>query len=403
MNKTHVYKKIILIEKELDRYCLDSKHLSLLSGISGLPVFYLVLFQLTKKKLYLKKIDAVIIRIFDVLNNGNYGVSYCNGLAGVAHMLNFLLEHKVIEDSMRSNLDFFDNILADIALKNTQSVDDADFLHGAFGVAYYLNNRLKDNPKIKNKTCQLFEKLIEIVANYVKESEKVCNLTEYTPGTHRTNLGLAHGLVSYIIIISKFLENFPQEKYALFTLKKCIECLLRFESKDKSKLSLFPGIAINQKTAEYNIPLGWCYGDQTISFGLYKASKILKDESLREKAFKLAYRNLSRDSIEKIFPTPICDAGFCHGLSSIAYVHKKWYYISGEKKFYDLYSKFISEILDFGKRNVGIAGYQKYVSNNQYEDSIGFLDGAIGVGIVLTDYLLEDNSTINWDQFFLLD
>ena len=90
-------------------------------------------------------------------------------------------------------------------------------------------------------------------------------------------------------------------------------------------------------------------------------------------------------------------------MSSIAYVHKKWYYISGEKKFYDLYSKFISEILDFGKRNVGIAGYQKYVSNNQYEDSIGFLDGAIGVGIVLTDYLLEDNSTINWDQFFLLD
>lgn len=406
--KDKIYDKILLIDRDLTFRNKSINNVSLFSGLGGLPIFYFLMYRLTKKDEYINKIHETLEDIVEILNTSEYGLTYCNGLVGIGYMFNFLRSKEILTDEfnneIKDSLEFIDDSIVSFSLTNTETIDDTDFLHGSFGAAFYLNERLKDNSNVelKQSVILLFEKLANIVLNDIENAKKVRNVTDYDDNTHRTNCGLAHGHISHIIIFSKFLENFPNNKLIYQALTECISCLLDFENDNENNLSQFPSIAINKLTAKYDVPLGWCYGDQTISIGLYKASKILNDEILREKSLKLAYQNLKRNTIEKIYPLLLYDAGFCHGLSSIAYLHKKWFVISEDKKFYDLYEKFILEIIDFGDTSVGIGGYQKYLGNDRHEDTIGLLDGAIGIGIVLIDYLLEEEDC-GWDGLFLLN
>jgi lantibiotic modifying enzyme len=402
MKKERIKEKIFLIEEELSNISLPLNNVSLFSGLSGLPIFYYMLYEYTNDKKYLKKINDILQRLFDLLNTSDYPISYCNGLTGVAYMLNYLNSKIILEDSIEENLIVIDDIIVDFFSKNTNSFDDLDFLHGSLGAAFYLNSRLKYNQKNEKETLFLFKKLAKIINDYLKESDKVKDVKYFTNDIHRTNLGLAHGIISFIIVFSKFFNNFPKEIWVKDLILACVNCIKRFESKNINDFSKYPSIAVNNNSATYNIPLGWCYGDQAISIGLYKASHVLQDKELEKKAFELAHRNLNRDSIERIFPLPMYDAGFCHGLVSIGYFHKKWYSYSKDKDFYNQYEKFIFQTIEFANKDIGIAGYQKYMGDNKYEDAIGFLDGVIGIGIVLIDYLLIKNDS-DWDQFFLLD
>lgn len=235
-----------------------------------------------------------------------------------------------------------------------------------------------------------------------KRCKKNEDITEINQDRHKVNCGMAHGYVSYISILLRFLSNNRNNHKVKNALDMSLSLLLSFETENYNAFSAYPGIAINKKTAIYNIPLGWCYGDQTISMTLYKASNILKKDSLYTKALALAKRNLSRNTYDKMFPVTLFDEAFCHGLSSVAYIHKKWHGITGDEKFYNLYELIIKDIIERGDKIDGLAGYRKIIDRNKTINSIGLLDGVIGIGIVLIDYLLKDNNT-GWDSFFLLD
>lgn len=410
--KKKISEKIILIEKELRLNAPENK-LSLFSGLGGYPVFYYLLYELTKEEKYLREIQKYLEKIFEIINNNDeYSFSYCDGLTGIAFMFNFLLKKNILpkqtQIDVKEALSFIDVTLIDYALKNTKDFKDIDFLHGAFGAAYYLNERVlnlskKDSSK---KLISFYEKLATITIAEVKKSKNMKNLTikEIDDKTHRTNCGLAHGHVSYIIIFIKFLANFPENKLVKEAVKQSTECLMSFMSDDENSFCQFPSIAVNKLTASYNsIPLGWCYGDQTISFALIKASEFLSDKKLAKVSHYLAEKNLSRDSINKIFSIPFYDSGFCHGLSSIAYLHKKWSLISNNEEFKVQYYNFILKLLENGNQSdKSISGYQKHIGNNVFKNEVGFLTGSLGIGVVLIDYLLDINNT-EWDSFFLLN
>ncbi|MET0943957.1 MAG: lanthionine synthetase LanC family protein, partial [Flavobacterium sp.] len=306
-----------------------------------------------------------------------------------------------IEDAL---LAIDDNVAA-YYIEQTKSIADIDFLHGAFGAAFYLVERLSDNKdfSFQEKVIKLFELLCNIILYEIKETDKVKELRDITEETHVTNCGLAHGHISYILILSKFLEHFPKNELVRETLTKSVQCVLEFESTNANDLSQFPSIAVNAKTANYTTSLGWCYGDQTISLGLYKAAGILKDASLKEKALHLAYINLARNTTDKMFSSrDNYDACLCHGLTSVAYIHKKWYSISKDEKFFNEYERLAEDVLKFGENKKGIGGYQKRLGDGKLEDSVGLLDGIIGIGMFFIDYLLEFDDC-GWDNLFLLD
>lgn len=406
-----IYSKIKQITIDVELLANSSSNISLFTGISGLPIYYFLDYELTGNKGNIGRIHSSLERIILLINTmDGLHYTYCNGIAGIGKIFHFIKEKKILSKSLNKDieeaLNIIDESIVNISSSPIDDIEEIDFLHGAFGLAFYLNDRLPEitcNKMIKDVKI-FFEKIAQIVLSDIKEGKKLVHITEYNEEDHKTNCGLAHGYVSYILLFAKFLTHFKKNKLIKEALRKSTEWLLMFESNNSSSFSKYPSIAVNKNTANYNTSLGWCYGDQTISLALYKASQVLNDESIKDRAFSLAYNNLKRDTIEKMFPRPFFDAGFCHGLSSIAYIHKKWHSISGDILFYRQYEKMIFDIIDFGKDDKGVAGYQKFISvDDGVRDEIGFLDGAIGIGIVLMDYLLGEGNNTNWDNFFLLD
>lgn len=400
--------KILEIEKDLWEN-KENQSLSLFTGIGGLPVFYYMLYELTEKKEYLDKIYVTLEDVFNLINgDDDYSMSYCNGLSGVALSFEFLLKKEFLKIEVKNDLeealDYIDEVVVKFVQNNTKQYEDVDFLHGAFGVGFYLNERLKRKKtnSFINATAHIFDLLADLVIEDVEKSFlDISSENNSKENNHSTNCGLAHGHVSHIIVFSEYLKNDPQNGKVKLALEKSLACLLEFKSTTPDSFSVFPSIAVNQKSAVYKIPLGWCYGDQTISIGLYKASQVINDSKIKSLAVEIAEKTLERDTIEAIFPIPLFDSGFCHGLSSIAYVHKKWFEVLRDSRFEIVYLKFIDMILKDSKTNVGFGGYQKHMGNNKYVNSYGFLDGSLGIGVVLIDYLLGENNT-GWENFFLL-
>lgn len=403
MLKSTVSKKVFEIEKMLSKFPVKENNFSLFTGIGGLPIFYFLLFQYTKDSKYVEKANSIISQIFEMLNSVNYSVTYCNGLSGIGFMLNYITNtgcFNMLE--IDESLCEIDDFIFDYTIKRIKSSEDLDFLHGAFGTTYYLLTRIDNNPFLKEKTRHIFHMLCNVLNKEIDKSKEVLEVRHIDEGFHKTNCGLAHGHGSYIIILAKGLQKFQEDDFIKNTLRKSIDCLLSFQSKNDNTISCFPAIAISPHTANYEIPMGWCYGDQTASLSLYRGGIALEDKDVTEKAIKIALKTLNRNSFVKAQLSPLTDACFCHGSASVAYLNKKWGQITNNNEFYKLYQHFVMVTIEKGNNNNGYAGYQKYLGDNKHENAIGLLDGVIGVGVVLLDYLLEGNQ-LKWDSFFLLD
>lgn len=383
--------------------------ISLFTGIGGAPIFFFLLYKYKNDEYYLNKIDEFIEYFFEYLNNSEnqIGLTYCDGLCGIGQMLNFLHNRKVlqsdpaealeaIDDILYNNIDYFLSVVEE--LPHEQKIEQIDFLHGAFGIAYYLLSRPKNDNEYK--LLRLFDKLAEIVEDGCKLASSVKHEVEINDSLHKTNLGLAHGNISYILILSEFLKIYPEKAHIKNTIKLSAYTVLSFKNQNENSNYNFPGIAINRITAIYdNIHLGWCYGDQTVSFGLYQAGIAINDNFLIEEAQKIALKTLNR---QQLSAAHVFDSEFCHGASSVAYFHWKWYKITKNESFLSAYHHFLEQALKLCDFEEGIAGFKKYEGPNKYRNAIGMLDGLIGVGIFLLDAQLN-NKESGWESFFLLN
>lgn len=411
----NIESKIIEIESVINKNWNNAPYLSdlsLMTGISGIPVFYFMLYKYTNKPEYLNKIEEIITVVFEKLNISNEDIpkTYCLGLAGIGFMLNFLEKSEEIK-----NIDFSEalEIIDEILLETIEyflsyidnigdefKMEQVDFLHGVSGLAHYLLARNISNEKI----TILFEKLAEIVEWDYKKALESEIITELTESSHKTNIGLAHGHISYILLFSKFLAIYPDNYIIRQALKTSVKTVLLFKSEDYEGFCLFPSIAVNKKTANYNIHLGWCYGDQSVSYGLYKAGEILNDYNLLKLSEEIALATLRRDSLNlALLNEENCDAGFCHGTISVAYYHKKWYSITKDTRFLELYKKFTEDTLLIANRKDGLAGYLKKTGTADFQSALGLLDGIAGIGVFLIDSLLNESSLTRWDSIFLID
>ncbi|MGA9211558.1 lanthionine synthetase LanC family protein [Kaistella sp.] len=389
--------------------------LSLFTGVSGVPIFYYMLYQYTNESKYLDKIEIILNLIFERLNESDENIpkTYCLGLAGIGYMLNFLEESdelknidftealEVIDEILLDTIDYFLSYIDHIDSKD--KMEHIDFLHGVSGIAHYFLERNKKEI-FSGKITILFEKLSEIVKwDYEKALESINN-TEINQNSHKINIGLAHGHISFILLFSKFLSLVPDNQIVREGIKTSVKTVLLFRNDDENSFCQFPSIAVNKHTANYNIHLGWCYGDQSVSYGLYKAGKILNDINLIALSEEIALSTIKRKSLQlALLNEENCDAGFCHGTISVAYYHKKWYSITSNVEFLKLYKKFTNDTLLIANKGNGLAGYKKKTATGEYQNTLGLLDGIAGIGVFLIDSLLNENISIKWESIFLID
>ncbi|AZI38612.1 lanthionine synthetase LanC family protein [Epilithonimonas vandammei] len=413
----NIENKLLDIERAIDQnwnkqpYISD---LSLLTGISGIPIFYYMLYHYNNDPKYLNKIDEVLNAIFERLNEGEETIpkTYCLGLAGIAYMLNFLDRSENVKIDLAESLQVLDEILLDTIdyflsyIDNIEKefiMEQADFLHGVSGIAHYFLSRDKKET-YSEKITALLEKLAEIVEWDYQRAIEVKDIEHITTDMHKTNIGLAHGHISFILLFSKYLELFSHNNRVKQALESSVKTVLLFKNEQADGFCLFPSIAVNKKTARYNIHLGWCYGDQSVSYGLYKAGLILNDENLITISKEIALSTLKRDSLKTaLLNEDSCDAGFCHGTISVAYYHKKWYLITGDTRFLELYKKFTQFTLSLSNEEKGLAGYLKNAEAGDKKAALGLLDGIAGIGVFFIDSLLNESSSVKWDSVFLIE
>ena len=390
-----ILKKIDDIEKDLFTRYDDIKSIATFTGASGALIFYYMLDKLIPDKGYKGKFYTILDDIYERLNSEEYPKTYCDGLAGVAFNLEFLRQKKMIDDEdICEALELFDEIILEIVKDSNTDLEEYDLLHGVIGGLYYLNERIPNHPNLQFDIIKQFETvantLLEDINAPLKESDEIPQL----------NCGLAHGNMSYIIVFSKFLQNFPENKTVKKALLAIVNHQLHFKSSAPGNLSLFPTIAIKSEFNLYQNVLGWCYGDQVIAIGLKMAGTVLESKDILKEAKDIAYHTAKRNTVVLSSLTEVTDAGLCHGVGAVAMNNKILYDWTKDDSFLDNYNYFIDKVLERGDHPATPSGFRRYFGDDKYEDVVSFLDGTIGIGVLLISELLEED--VEWEKFFLL-
>jgi lantibiotic modifying enzyme len=374
-------KKLAEIEQQLFDTCLDNTSLSLFNGKGGLLLLYHNLYTVLGDDDYSRKSQLITEQLMDDITKGIPSFTYCDGLTGIAALFSYLREKAFFDNSIDSLLEQCDQVLHN-ALQVTLDNANWDYLHGASGILLYFIER--------NKTGRGAKPLEPVIDQVIRGQLEQSG--EYT------NCGMAHGLVSLLMLLSKYVRIAEDPANIRSHIKAIAEKLMTFRSSDPGSLSVFPSIVKPANPAEWNyeVPLGWCYGDTTISIGLYHAGKTLHSAYLVKEATELALHTTKRVSRQD---SRVFDAGFCHGGASVAHIYRKWYQYTLNPVFLDSYHSWIDQTIAMCSFEDGIGGYKKFTGKT-YSPECGVLSGAAGVALVLSDFI--GNGPSDWDRFFLL-
>jgi hypothetical protein len=388
--------KLAQLEQAIFNTYSQNSSSSFMCGNGALPLLYHKLYSIYNKDIYLEKADIIIDALLDEINSGLTSTSYCNGLAGLASMLNYLAECNIIDEGVEDLLQQCDIILYQVFVENVNQ-KNLDYLHGALGVAFYFVHRQSTNSNITTTLIQVGE---EILKNCISNLNSVDN--KYI------NLGMAHGQMSVLMFLVNYINIAPHPKKIANAIRAIVEQVLSYRTINPNSLAQFPSIVSLQTEdfeESYNTPNGWCYGDAMISLCILAASKVLQDEHLQKKAISIALLSTKRDTPARAV---IIDAAMCHGSAGLAHIYKKWYQITGNPEFKVSYEYWVNQTLLMGDRQGGLGGFQKYTGPDSYSNALGLLDGVCGIGLVLADFVEDslsnnsENNNSDWDRFFAL-
>lgn len=388
--KNIILKKIFEIERGIYSNLENDNKLgiSVMTGLGGISMFYAQLLKVEPNNLdYRMKFNNVIEKLFSKYEEEDFNLFYCDGLCGLVTALRLLEQNNLLEEYDLK--DFFleaETIFSEQLNKDIDNIEQIDFLHGNLGIINYFLNFSNSNIQIDCiKTVSFIDEYISSI-ELTNDNEKLINF------------GISHGMAGYLIILSKLYdleENYLYKKI----IDKIIAIYLHFEDVEKHDKSIFPTMAFTTLNNKQQTNLGWCYGDQTISYAINRVSKSFNNSFLMKKSLEYSLHWSKKNTCEKALRIPY-DYMFCHGVSSVTYLNKKIFELTNQKIFKHNYNSFLKNILMY--KDEGVGGYQRFSNVSKgYVNSLSVLDGVAGIGILLIDSYLENDNLI--DQIFLLD
>ena len=82
------------IDNDISIKTSNMNKISLFNGLGALPIFYFLMYELTKKTYYIDKIHKSLERIIEILNSSVFSHTYCDGLIGIAQMFHYIKNKK---------------------------------------------------------------------------------------------------------------------------------------------------------------------------------------------------------------------------------------------------------------------------------------------------------------------
>lgn len=374
---------------------LSHKSHNLLDGKAGFFLYFAYMNKYGKTAKYNAVMEELIGECFGAINTGELDrSSFCTGISGLLWAVHHLNSEEVIDVD-----DHFEDLTA-MLINHADGFgkkNDFDFLHGASGIVFYLSHiqqYLPDNNYINTFVKDLRKEGIEdettikwITPMYIENNKPVYNLS------------LSHGISSLIIILCTLQQYAPENEEIEILIKKSVNFLTaqKKEITTDANKSLFPGY-ISDHGSNMESRLSWCYGDIGNALALLNAGQLLNDERLIDEAVQIMLYNANRRDLGK---NGILDAGICHGAAGLTHIFNRFYQQTRKEEFKDTALYWLRKTLNMSIFEDGLAGYKAHMAiEDDYMDSIGLLDGIVGIGLVL----MATVSTVEprWDRAFLL-
>lgn len=394
LNKNH---KINIEEKlfEIDEYINGNLEKfnrgGLLTGLSGICLQKYYMYLHFKDKTYLDDIESIINKVYDNLNTlSDINCSYADGLSGIGLALDFLSKKKVIKINTNDIKKQFNPYILN-EFETCLKYKNFDFLYGAMGHGLYINTIFSSKPSAKNITtlCDVFTEFSKIDKRGRRIEKPESYFEQEFVGT---NIGLAHGLASYVSLLNLWKTKVSGNKNIDQYLTEFIDFIYNSRNKQPNCFSVFPAYTSETtKLQNTNTALSWCYGDLGIAITLLRIGVESHQLSLQKKAIETLKHSAKRVPVNYDYVT---DPYFCHGSAGIVHIFNKAYYYSQDKLFYDRAEFWLSYLLN----QLDTKNYIKYeVDENP---AIELLNGITGTSLVLLSTI--SNTTPEWDSFFLL-
>ena len=368
----------IIEKKILSTSYINAKNISALTGCASRLIFLsnLIEYQSKNKEQYKSIIKNDVITMLDYVKNKKTSQTNIDGLAGFGWTLSYLCSRNHLDEDENKLLFELDEHLFQLAREDIEN-NNFDFFYGAIGYGNYFINRSE-----ANKDCRVYLKKIGN-SLLTPKTDLTSTLKKET-----SDFSLSHGLSSQITFLSQLISMNINVNEFRDRIKIGCEQILSYERSNRLPDAIEEGKSIYS-------PLRWCHGELGIVSALAFAAKILDDNDINKKAFKVAneialYR---LDTNQKLNSATIC-----HGTLGIAHIFQKWhnnYWKSEEIKQASNYW--------YIKSNEIMNSKTKYnFLNNEgiYREQQGILYGIEGIGLALISAL--DSNVKEWESSILL-
>lgn len=372
-----IYGQVDLYPKEYGLFC----------GKGGLVLFLYYYYTYTANNKYKNRAEELLEEIFgDINKDKQLDITYAEGITGIYNMLYHLKLENIPTNFILEHDDKLEDIIFQACIYSINS-RNFDFLYGSAGWLWSLFIKYQIRP-----TQTTYIRILQIIDNIYIQMKKNKDLFAYWNREEGVlNLGMAHGIASWISILSSLWMIGIKSKAIVYILNLLVEYYTPFIDIYGSK-SIFPcDYNINEDIRENDIfsRLGWCYGDITCLISLLKFCIITNNKSLSD---KLKYRLLNETIFRKdLQDNRIFDASICHGSAGIAYLYNTIYNYHVNSDLYKSSMFWYEKTIDFSSENKDCAGYKMYYKTSTgefaYRNDMGLLEGIAGIGLSLLSFI----------------
>lgn len=379
--------KIHLINDQISLNFQKTNEIGALTGLSGLALFNFHYSRVFNKESTIG--STILEKCILKINEGYTKPTYCNGIIGLAWVINYLIKENFIDVSNNEvllDIDNYNHYWIQSSLKD----NNFDFFHGAIGYVNYSIDRYNNLTNIK--TLEKIKESITLLLNFL--SELLPKIELFPNGSKKADIkmsfenniffGSAHGISSIIFILNKISTITKFNLEAQLLSDQYIAYLLKYKDDSNSGISLFPNFMSQKGAVKYQSALSWCTGDIGIGINLLNTSiRYNHNNNYKLAGIEILEHASRRTSFEKSFLKSDC---LCHGYLGAYKIFLDAYKITKKEEFLETSNYW----LDLGIKNITI-------SDNS---DLTILNGLSGIGLTLLD--IFDSKKLNWDECLFL-
>lgn len=376
---------------------LKDDEIGLLSGTSGISLFFIYLGWYTQKDEYFDFGGELLEKSLNAMSSkkGNLSPSYGDGVIGAAWVYAHLQKINFLEPEEGQD-DIFSEY---VGLYLDKYIDNKcyDLFYGYLGIANYIFE-LEQPSQIH--LAHLKNMLFALDASKIKREKGFVWQYSLEHEKPLVSLGMAHGIPSIIVFLSQLYALGIEKELTFELLEGAIIWVMDQKTEGKSPSSFPSFYSLEGQDTETFSRLAWCYGDLSVARALSIAGRKVGKNEWCDVAIEIALFAANRD----ISTCGVNDGGLCHGSIGLAIQFNRFYQETGNELFKTTALKWLAHLLDYRleKEKTSFLHYTYEGSTNTYlnKPNIGFLNGTTGIGLALLS-LISDLEP-QWDRALLV-